>query len=303
MAFRLSTKNFFLTYPSLSREQDDKDGLLSFLSENFEQFEPSYICVARELHEDGTPHLHAVVVCTRRRDIRNAHILDFRGKHGNYKQCRDLSASVTYIQKDGDFVEEGERPSGRTKRSYSSLVACTTAEQFWELASTEFSRDYIINHERLEYVANKLFKPSLPEYTPSFTFSSIPPIVDQWLQQIDDVRPKSLIIWGPSRTGKTELARSLGQHIYFNGLFNIDDFNENAKYAIFDDWEDWCKLYQWKQWIGAQQYFAVTDKYRKKRTIKWGKPCIILSNVDPVFPDMPWLQLNTFKLHVGGRLY
>ena len=86
-------------------------------------------------------------------------------------------------------------------------------------------------------------------------------------------RVKSLILWGGTRTGKTLYARSLGHHAYYNLQFNMDDFSNDCKYAVFDDiqggFEYW---HSYKGWLGAQKQFVITDKYRKKRTIHWGKP-------------------------------
>ena len=44
-----------------------------------------------------------------------------------------------------------------------------------------------------------------------------------------------MILWGPTRTGKTLLSRSFGRHSYFSGLFNIDNIDDDADYAVFDD--------------------------------------------------------------------
>lgn len=102
---------------------------------------------------------------------------------------------------------------------------------------------------------------------------------------------------GPSRTGKTNWARSIGPHLYWNGMFNLDLFtkSQDIKYAIFDDWEDWSRFYNYKCWLGAQAEFTVTDKYRKKMQIKWGKPAIVLSNIDPMFSDNDWISKNCIK--------
>lgn len=88
-----------------------------------------------------------------------------------------------------------------------------------------------------------------------------------------------MVILGPTRIGKTHWARSLGEHMYFNHLFNIDLWNPQAKYIIFDDMEiDYIPAL--KAFWGAQQEFTLTDKYRKKRNIQFGKPMIFLCNED-----------------------
>ena len=48
-------------------------------------------------------------------------------------------------------------------------------------------------------------------------------------------RKKSLVLWGPTRMGKTLLARCFGKHSYFGGLFNLDQYDKTAEYAVFDD--------------------------------------------------------------------
>ena len=60
--------------------------------------------------------------------------------------------------------------------------------------------------------------------------------------------------------------------------------------------------------LGAQQEFEVTDKYKAKRTIRnWGKPCIWLNNKDPRDgqPDwkVDWLNANCVVHHLDHPLY
>jgi len=86
-------------------------------------------------------------------------------------------------------------------------------------------------------------------------------------------RPRSLVLIGASRTGKTSWARSLGPHIYWAGFIDISRFDVSATYVIFDDF-DFKFMPNKKQWLGCQKEFVITDKYRKKFSISWGKPCI-----------------------------
>jgi len=86
-------------------------------------------------------------------------------------------------------------------------------------------------------------------------------------------------------------------------MFCLDTFNNTSKYAIFDDFEDWSRFYNYKQWLGAQDEFIVTDKYRKKKTIKWGKPCIVLANQDPGFKDSEWISVNCIKVELINNLF
>lgn len=116
-------------------------------------------------------------------------------------------------------------------------------------------------------------------------------------------RPLSLLLWGDTKTGKTLLARSLGKHNYFHRDFNLDDFDQDASYIVFDDIEKGLKAFSYKCWLGGQNQFVLSDKYRKKKTIVWGKPCIYISNRDPLQEkgahiDHDWIKGNTVRIRV-----
>lgn len=83
----------------------------------------------------------------------------------------------------------------------------------------------------------------------------------------------------------------------------MDSLDELAEYAIFDDWDDWSTFRQYKQWLGAQRQFTVTDKYKKKQQWNWGKPCIILSNHNPLFKDYLWIKENCIICEIKSPLF
>ncbi|QMS79232.1 REP [Eucalyptus urophylla associated virus] len=125
--------------------------------------------------------------------------------------------------------------------------------------------------------------------------------------KVPQVRPKSLILWGKSRTGKTLFARSLGPHIYHATEFNLACHTDDAEYAIFDDLKDGMRTkgFDYKCWLGGQHQFNCTDKYTKKRVISWGKPSIFITNDDPMMQagvDFDWLRENVTIVHVEHRL-
>lgn len=114
-----------------------------------------------------------------------------------------------------------------------------------------------------------------------------------------------MVLIGATRLGKTEWARSLGPHCYFGGLFNLDEFRDDVLYAVFDDVDiDFFPHY--KQWFGCQQEFTATDKYRAKRSVKWGKPIIWCSNDDPREGkgiDRAWMNANCVFVQVHAPLF
>lgn len=91
-------------------------------------------------------------------------------------------------------------------------------------------------------------------------------------------------------------ARSLGKHAYFGGLFSLDESIEDVEYAIFDDMQGGLEYFHsYKFWLGCQDQFYATDKYKGKKLIKWGRPAIYLSNSNPLEDknaDVSWLLGN-----------
>lgn len=119
-------------------------------------------------------------------------------------------------------------------------------------------------------------------------------------------RQRSLVLWGPTRLGKTLWARSLGSHAYFGGLFSLDEDLDDVAYAVFDDIQGGLKFFpSYKNWLGAQKQFYATDKYRGKKLIDWGRPSIFVSNNDPRYgegADMEWLEGNCDIVEVTTSL-
>lgn len=99
--------------------------------------------------------------------------------------------------------------------------------------------------------------------------------------------------------GKTVWARSVGRHAYFGSLFSLDEpITEDTQYAIFDDFGGLKYMPNYKAWLGCQQEFYQTDKYKGKRKITWGRPTIWVANDNPLDEfglkdtEVEWLQGN-----------
>lgn len=120
-------------------------------------------------------------------------------------------------------------------------------------------------------------------------------------------RRQSLILYGPTRLGKTLWARSLGKHAYFGGLYSLDEPLDDVDYAVFDDMQGGLKFFHaYKFWLGAQKQFYATDKYKGKRLIDWGKPCIYLSNSNPLADegvDHDWLVGNCLFVNIEEPIF
>lgn len=130
-----------------------------------------------------------------------------------------------------------------------------------------------------------------------------PPAAEVPLLNKRQHRPKSLCLIGPSKLGKSVVARSFGKHNYFHGQWSVDAYDESAIYNIFDDIPGMLNSFDFKQFLGAQYDIIVTDKYKKKRMLVNGKPCIYISNSDPLLTKKgkehrDWLMANCIFVHV-----
>lgn len=100
--FRINSPKFFLTYPKCIL---DKEVLLAFLKEKCKYW--NYLLVSREKHADGSFHLHAFIQMTKSKDVTSCKHFDLEPYHPNIVAPYCVEETITYIKKDGDFIEEG----------------------------------------------------------------------------------------------------------------------------------------------------------------------------------------------------
>jgi len=309
VSFRLSARNLFLTYPNCG----DKDALFEFLQSKFPDT-LRFLLVAKETHQSGEPHLHAVVSLSRKSNFKRHDCLDFSGHHGDYKAARDLDASIAYCKKDDPEPKIFGTIEKSTKRKWQDCATAESYESFMDsIAATDF-KSFVIFNDKIESFARKRFKTPAVDYTDPFPNSWLTNTqMDSWA--IDNIiewvpsqaiRPKSLILVGDSRLGKTAWARKHGSHVYFNGTWNmskLDSIGPNTKYAVWDDLFNW-ESFNYKQWLGGQWEFDVTGKYRAPRTISgWGRPSIVCCNSLPNHLDNQWVKDNCLVIFVRFPLY
>lgn len=293
--------------------------------------------VARELHKDGGIHLHVFVAWEKLFRSRRVDIFDVDGRHPNVSPSRGTpEKGYDYAIKDGEVVAGGlERPRPRGGMHVGagdiSKVAhlAEDTNEFLELFDELDRRTLFKSFVSIRAYANWRFRREPEEYrTPEgFTFlSGELDGRDAWLAQsgirpgdarID--RPKSLILIGESRMGKTDWARSLGSHLWFPGMFSAATVLESGpavKYAIFDDMRGGIQFFPaWKEWLGGQREISVRKLHNDAVTWHWGRPCIWTCNRDPRLDmqreksgffqdDVDWLEANCIFIDIGStRLY
>jgi len=281
MPFRFSGNSVFLTY---SQCGITKDELLSSLNELIPCIR--HYIIARELHTSGEYHLHAVISFTRQFNSRNERCFDvtINGStfHPNIQRPRSLRQCKAYVTKGDDYITNSESFLGRTETTFADLVRTSTSKK--DFLDTALSNNKTANRfTNAIAIANYLYGSAIREYVPAYSFDGnrVPLQLTAWAggtigKAID--RPVGLVLWSHgSGLGKTEWARSLGRHIYWNSQKDLSVWDEDAEYLVMDDME-WEFVPDKKPFFGAQKEFSTTDKYKGKVTLRWNKPLIFLCN-------------------------
>lgn len=284
-----------------------------------------YVCIAREAYPTVEGHhFHIFVQFKEILDVQSDKYFDLAQYHPNIQLAKSDKPAAFYCKKDGEFWEDGTLVPffGERKRKraddvdeiYSAgLRNSTTPQEFMDYIREHAPRDFATSYERLLAMANAVFTPpDRPQYVPIHTrdeFTKVPQEMDDWVMQYLECpqpdRPKTLIVVGPTRLGKTDWARSLGRHVYFNGMFMLDLWDQHAQYAIFDD-IDWKYIINAKGFLGGQRELVVTDKYRRKVLLQWNHPIIWLTNkplVEHEGIDLNWIEGNAKIVQLTERLY
>lgn len=287
--------------------------------------------IAEEHHGDGGVHFHVYVRLDNVLRTRETRIFDIFDQetnnlfHPHVEKIRGLQNMLDYCTK------EDELPvSNWDWKNANSLIIkkgqvdwddvfgsdYSTAEEFLDLMMARYPSYFAAHYLALRQIAYDRYQKDIREYNPGFIqFNNLPPVLLHWIDHslllTGIERPKSLVLIGPSRTGKTEWARSIGRHMYFNNYFNLDLWDDEAAYAIFDDMDvdpdvGLEKYFRsWKAFFGAQKEFTVTDKYRRKKRVSWGKPIIWIANneIKCNTRTMDYIRANSVICRIYNNLY
>ncbi|AAD10465.1 putative replicative protein [Sida golden mosaic Florida virus-USA] len=300
--FKVSAKNYFLTYPKCSLSKEEA---LSQLKNLNTPVKKKYIRVCREFHENGEPHLHMLVQFEGKYQCTNNRFFDLVSPsmstpfHPNIQGAKSSSDVKSYIEKDGDILEWGQfQIDGRSARggcqsandTYAKALNASSAEEALQIIKEEQPQHFFLQHHNLVANAHRIFSKAPEPWAPPFPLSSFTAVPDEMQAWADEYfgrgrarpeRPMSIIVEGDSRTGKTMWARALGPHNYLSGHldFNSRVFSNEVEYNVIDDVApQYLKLKHWKELLGAQKDWQSNCKYGKPVQIKGGIPSIVLCN-------------------------
>ncbi|CAI45391.1 AC1 protein [Senecio yellow mosaic virus] len=310
--FQINAKNYFLTYPHCSLTKEEA---LSQIKNLKTPINKKFIKICRELHEDGSPHLHVLMQFEGKYKCSNNRFFDMVSPtrsthfHPNIQGAKSSSDVKSYLDKDGDTIEWGEfQIDGRSARgglqstndAYAQAINAGSKHEALEIIKELVPKDYVLQFHNLNNNLDRIFKPPSEVYVSPFhnsTFTQVPDELKDWVSEnVRDTaarpwRPKSIVIEGDSRTGKTAWARSLGPHNYLCGHLDLSPkvYSNSAWYNVIDD-VDPHYLKHFKEFMGAQRDWQSNTKYGKPIQIKGGIPTIFLCNPGPTSSYIEFLE-------------
>ncbi|AXB22620.1 replication associated protein [Alces alces faeces associated genomovirus MP43] len=302
MPFVCNARYFLVTYGHV--DTLDPFTIVDF----FGQLGAEVIVGREQYHATLGTHFHVFADFGRKFRSRRADIFDVDGYHPNISPSRGTpEAGYDYAIKDGDVVAgglarpSGVGPSGRAAK-WHSIIDAETRDEFYSLCEELDPERLVCSFGQIQKYADWRYRVEPEPYaSPNGVFN---------LAEYGDLsESKSLILWGPSRMGKTVWARSLGNHLYFGGIFSARDINrDGVEYAIFDDIAGGIKFFpRFKDWLGCQMEFMVKEMYRDPHLFRWGRPAIWIANTDPrhdmSHEDVTWLEANCIFVEIDSAIF
>jgi len=278
--------------------------------EDTDKFDVEYAVVAEEAHEDGTPHLHAIIRFKQSLTTRDCNFFDFvGGKHGNLKKIlRTEWRVVAYVVKAGRwvatngfdpvaFVKAGQK-KGSTK---ADMIATAILEDSTVTlqAITKTHPGYVMmNMQKIQSFLQKVRLWTAKEETTIWTPLPLPPGVStfnstiiEWLNknicQKREFKQKQLYIWGSVGVGKTHMINLLSK------LIRIYHIPKN---------EDWDDLYE-----DGLYHLAVLDEFKRQKTrsylLEWLQGSTMILKRKGLCPlikscNVPTIILGNYSLDV-----
>lgn len=219
--FRINSTMFFFTYARCNKGKDVLRDFLKGLCPHW-----NYILTAEEKHEDGAPHLHAVLQLKQRKDVVNPRHFDLAGFHPKIEHVRDLSASIDYCKKEGNFLEEGiaKIPSKKKQKM--------TAKEMLESEPLTLIENNLISPFQLNnFLANQKTYFELKGTDKVRATGVLPPFWDD--QEIEIKQGKQRHYWIYSREpnkGKTTFLQKL------RTSYPCGDYSCKETFQNFGDW-------------------------------------------------------------------
>lgn len=263
---RKGAKGWFLTYPQCTATKEE---LLAALP-SFSTHPVVEWVICRELHEDGSPHLHAFVKFGAKIFLDRAmNKFDFMGYHGNYQVAKSWAACSRYAKKDGDFIASFDTASAAQKRGKKSIDMMTRDDPKTLVEDGTISA---------------LTLPALMKARATWLLLDKPQ---------DQPALRGIWVYGPPGVGKSHMVRTKEPHLYLKAQNKWWDGYQGQEAVLLDDFDKQgvCLGHYLKIWSDS---WACTGE-QKGATIPLNhKRFYITSNysIDQLFPEGEDSELN-----------
>jgi len=247
-AFRLSGRNLFLTYPKCLLEKIHvQEFLLSLVG-------CEYMLVARELHQDGTPHIHVFLTLNKKLNTTSAKYFDIAGYHGNYQTARDSDDVIEYLKK-----------SDKEPLSYGQYVGNS---------QTAVQKRAVKNRQMLSMPPHELVDKGLIHIS---QYKQVKEAIQMYHVdkiEVPEYMPKECIwIYGKTGIGKSRYIRDNYSGQFFNKPMNkwwcayecqrivlIDDFDMGGQ-CLGHKLKTWADCYSFTAEVKGSVVKPVIDKF------------------------------------------
>jgi len=239
--FRFSAIRVLLTYSQVP-ETVTKESIVYTIDERYPVEEYT---VGEELHNDGGRHIHAVFVFRVKVDSRDVTLFDVSydpdepSIHPNIRPIQrgkaHLDRAIQYVTKE-DLDPFTNVPQ---KLTWAEMMEqATSSEEYLGLVRKHYPRDYALNYQRLESMAQKHWPitcmGTIHAFEPSYAWN-VP------FELLTCVLPvnKSVVVVGPAGCGKTTWAKTVAPKptLFIRHLDSLSNLLPIHRSIIFDDLE------------------------------------------------------------------
>lgn len=295
--FNLHSKRVFATWPQCGTDIKTILARIKTL--------PNYnwAVVSAELHEDGSPHRHAIFALKKKLNVKDPKHFDFLAdSHGHYEGVKNLTECMDYVAKNHDYVADninvdeamnGHAPSTSTAVAKKIMDGASNKEIMKEYPGFYLLHSRNVKEFQHEWREDQL-ELQLKPWTPFNVPNDAPDCVKTVMAWINSCAGKTstaerpigtqqLFLWGKTQIGKSSFVAKLSTMLktyfcpisehFFNGL------NETHQLIVFDEFHGQHPITFMNQFVDGQQMVVPSKggQYMKKNN----PPVIALSNYPP----------------------